>query len=386
MVGPFMEKRFWGPEKGRSIRISGLVLVALLPLVACQWGGAAKLPAASNASSSGPNAGNPPSGNDLNKSGATTPNGNAQTASTATEGSTTTSIKFTEADFAKHVEQLKARIKKTLTPPGVPTGAASRGARGAPAPSTSAAQFSIVIQAPFVVIGDETKQEVERHAEGTVKWAVERLKQDFFQNDPNDILDIWLFKDKESYEKHTLALFGDTPTTPYGYYSSTHKALIMNIETGGGTLVHEIVHPFMEANFPDCPPWLNEGLGSLYEQCGDVKGHIYGYTNWRLPGLQQAIRSSQVPSFKSLMEMDANAFYNADKGTNYGQARYLCYYLQEKGVLVKFYQEFHAHQKEDPSGFNTLKKVLAEADMDAFKTRWEKYVLSLRRGFTLTVE
>ena len=24
----------------------------------------------------------------------------------------------------------------------------------------------------------------------------------------------------------------------------------MNISTGGGTLVHEIVHPFIEANFP----------------------------------------------------------------------------------------------------------------------------------------
>jgi hypothetical protein len=30
--------------------------------------------------------------------------------------------------------------------------------------------------------------------------------------------------------------------------------------------------------------------------------------------------------------------------------------------------------------------VLAEADMDAFKTKWEKYVLSLRRGFTVTVD
>ena len=32
--------------------------------------------------------------------------------------------------------------------------------------------------------------------------------------------------------------------------------------------------------------------------------------------------------------MDANAFYNEDKGVNYAEARYLCYYLQEQGVLV----------------------------------------------------
>lgn len=172
---------------------------------------------------------------------------------------------------------------------------------------------------------------------------------------------------------------GDHPTTPYGYYSSQHKALIMNISTGGGTLVHEIVHPFMEANFPACPPWLNEGLGSLYEQCGDVDGHIYGFTNWRLPGLQKAIKAGTVPPFKTLMAMDTNAFYNEDKGVNYAQARYLCYYLQEQGVLVKFYQEFLAGQNEDASGFKALQKTLAETDMDAFKTKWEKFVMGLTR-------
>ncbi len=276
----------------------------------------------------------------------------------------TTSFRFTETDFTRHVNELTARIKKKL----------------------SLVEFSIVIQKPFVVIGDEPKEVVQQRAEDTVKWAVDRLKQDFFTKDPDDILDIWLFKNEASYEKHTRLLFGDTPTTPYGYYSSSHKALIMNIATGGGTLVHEIVHPFMEANFAACPPWLNEGLGSLYEQCGDVDAHIHGFTNWRLPGLQRAIAAKGVPSFKTLTEMDTSAFYNEDKGTNYAQSRYLCYYMQEKGVLVKFYQEFLARQKEDPSGFKSLQKVLGERDMDAFKTKWEKYVMGLRQGYSVTVE
>jgi hypothetical protein len=150
--------------------------------------------------------------------------------------------------------------------------------------------------------------------------------------------------------------------------------------------VHEIVHPFIEANFPACPSWLNEGLGSLYEQCGEASGHIRGFTNWRLPGLQRAIRDGKVRSFKELMEMDARAFYNDDSGVNYAQSRYLCYYLQEKNLLVKFYKEFLAKQAEDPSGFKSLQKVLGETDMEAFKLRWEKYVLGLRQGYSVTVE
>ncbi len=272
---------------------------------------------------------------------------------------TSTAGKFTTADFAKHVAQLKKRL-----------------------PSN---EFSIVVQAPFVVVGDEPQREVQKRAEGTVKWAVDKLKQDFFTRDPNVILDVWLFKDEASYEKHNRLIFGEQPTTPYGYYSSHHKALIMNIGTGGGTLVHEIVHPFMEANFPACPPWLNEGLGSLYEQCGEEDGHIHGYTNWRLPGLQRAIRAGNVPSFKTLLAMDSNAFYNEDKGVNYGQARYLCYYLQQNGLLVNFYREFHAQQKADPTGYKSLQKVLSETDMDAFQEKWEKFVLGLRQGYEVTV-
>lgn len=262
-------------------------------------------------------------------------------------------------DFTRHVDQLK----KTL-------------------PSR---EFSIVIQPPFVVLGDEPSGEVKRRAEGTVKWAVDRLKQDFFDKDPTEILNIWLFKDEASYKKHTRILFGEEPTTPYGYYSRKHRALIMNIGTGGGTLVHEIVHPFVEANFPAAPPWLNEGLGSLYEQCGEVDGHIHGFTNWRLPGLQRAIRADEVPSFKTLMEMDANTFYNHDKGVNYAQARYLCYYLQEKGLLLKFYREFHASHTQDSSGYKTLQRILGEPDMDVFKQKWEKFVLGLRVGYSVSV-
>ena len=329
----------------RVIRISILISFALL-LVACQWTGAGKS-VVSEAQSSRP------------------------TITVANEVIAASPAAFTEADFARHLATLKGEIQKKVE---------------SSTPQTTMPQFSFVIQRPFVVIGDEPIEVVQQRAEGTVKWAVDRLKQDFFSNDPKEILDIWLFRDAASYEKNARLLFGDQPATPYGYYSSTHKALIMNIETGGGTLVHEIVHPFMEANFPACPPWLNEGLGSLYEQCGDAKGHIHGFTNWRLPGLQKTIRAKQVPSFKELTAMDSKAFYNEDKGVNYAQSRYLCYYLQEKGVLVKFYQTFHRRQKADPTGYKTLQTVLAETDMDAFKRKWETYVLSLRQGYDVTVE
>ncbi len=257
---------------------------------------------------------------------------------------------FTKAQYKKHVKKLKQKV---------PDG------------------FTVLLQEPFVVIGDEHPATVKKRATSTVKWTVDRLKDDFFTKDPKHIIDIWLLKDDASYMKHAKKLFGDVPDTPYGYYSEEHRALVMNIATGGGTLVHEIVHPFMDANFPACPPWFNEGLGSLYEQCMDHEGHIWGMTNWRLAGLQEAVKDGTVPSFETLTSMDENAFYNEDKGTNYAQSRYLLLYLQEKGLLVDYYHAFRKAADEDPTGYETLKATLGEQDMAAFKKTWQSWVLAL---------
>jgi hypothetical protein len=256
-----------------------------------------------------------------------------------------------DADLDRHLVQLKTQVP----------------AKG----------FTIVVQRPFVVIGDEPAASVHLRAKKTVKWAVERLKTKFFEKDPDRIFDIWLFKDDESYRKHTREIFGHEPDTPFGYSSPEQGALIMNIGTSGGTLIHEIVHPFVAANFPGCPAWFNEGLGSLYEQCCEKDGEIRGLTNWRLAGLQAAISAGNLPSFRELTGTTTQEFYDEDPGTNYAQARYLCYYLQEKELLPLYYRAFRANREKDPTGFETLEKVLDLEDGDAFRETWEEYVLEL---------
>ncbi len=259
---------------------------------------------------------------------------------------------FTDADYAQHIMKLKKKL------PG----------KG----------FTILIRKPFVVLGDEDAKTVEKRADNTVNWAVTKLKKRYFKKDPTHIIDVWLFKDKKSYLDNTKAVFNDTPGTPFGYYSPRHQALVMNISTGGGTLVHEIVHPFIASNFPKCPSWFNEGLASLYEQCGEEKGVIHGYTNWRLNGLKQAIKAKSVPHFKTLCATTRDQFYDEDPGSNYSQARYLCYYLQQNGLLQKYYETFRDNVKTDPTGYQSLQKVLNRKDIPTFKKEWEKWVMTLR--------
>jgi hypothetical protein len=238
--------------------------------------------------------------------------------------------------------------------------------------------FSTVVQSPFVVLGDEPPETVRQRADTTVKSAVDHLKLDFFTRDPDEIIDIWLFKDGASYTNHAKELFDEIPASHFGYYSASRHALLMNISTGGGTLVHEIVHPYIHANFPECPPWFNEGLASLYEASTVRSGHIVGLINWRFKGLEQAIKEHQTIPFSKLAALDDSEFYGEGSALHYSQARYLCYYLQENGLLVKFYREFCANVKADPDGLKSLQHVLGETDLHAFQVKWEKFILDLR--------
>ena len=237
--------------------------------------------------------------------------------------------------------------------------------------------FSVVVQEPFVVVGNEPPAIVKRRAGETVRWAVDRMKEEFSFEDPEEIYTIWLFKDRESYERYSREIFRLEPDTPFGYTSHRDRALVLNIATGGGTLLHEIMHSFVEANFPRCPPWLNEGLASLYEQSGERNGKIVGFVNWRLSGLRSAILRGSLPPLAWLTSRTERQFYDEDPGTNYSHARYLVLYLQERGALRRFYRELLENTRNDPTGVSTFLSALGESDPIDFEERWKRWVLQL---------
>ena len=135
-------------------------------------------------------------------------------------------------------------------------------------------------------------------------------------------------------------------------------------------------------NFPECPAWFNEGLASLYEQSSTKNGRIHGKINWRYKALEQAIKDRKLISFEQLTATSDEAFYGGNNNPNYNQhyaqARYLCYYLQEQGLLINFYKQYVTGAKSDPTGVQSLKTVLGDPDLKSFQVKWEKFVLGLK--------
>jgi hypothetical protein len=244
---------------------------------------------------------------------------------------------------------------------------------------TMPAGFTLSWEKPFLVIGNEAPEKVRSRGKDVVRWTRDLLLKDFFPKAPEQLEDVWIFKDAATYTKYSRSLFQTEPSTPYGFYLSDRRAMVMNIKPGYGTLTHELVHPFMHANWPDGPAWLNEGLGSLFEFPGERDGHFIGQLNWRLPGLQAALREKAgVPKFSALIRTTENEFYADDSGVHYAMARYLCYWLQEKGLLIKFVNRAQALRAKDPTGWQALEEVLG-VDPDTQQKAWEKFVLGLKK-------
>lgn len=226
----------------------------------------------------------------------------------------------------------------------------------------------------FVIASNLTEEETDEHIKTTIDRAVDCFYNDYFETRPNEPTTIFLFKDDATYRSWAKKLYDDEDLSRYGYYKPSEKTMLMNINTGTGTLVHEMTHALVRYDFPDIPSWFNEGLGSLYERCSLNNKTILGYVNWRLPSLQDALADNSYTSLDALVKTGWNEFYGDRSDVNYSQARYLCMYLQENGLLKKYYKLFRDTYNDDNTGKTQLEKITGRsiAELDADYISWVK--------------
>ena len=238
--------------------------------------------------------------------------------------------------------------------------------------------FHVVVSPPFVIAGNFAERNVRAYADRTVVAAAYAMWASLFDRKPTDAITILLLKDDKTYRAWAKSLFDDEEVAHYGYFRPWDRTMVMNISTGGGTLVHELTHALIVYDFPDVPTWLNEGLGSLHEQCGIKDDRIVGHVNWRLPGLRKAIAAGTLRPLKELVTK--RDFRGRLRGLNYAQARYFVMYMQEKGVLLKFYRHFREHHDGDGADVNAIETIFGRDidDVDKLFVAWVK-TLRFRR-------
>jgi len=229
----------------------------------------------------------------------------------------------------------------------------------------------------FFVASNDTRAKFLEYKQ-TVTRVFRYLYEDYFTRKPERPIRVYLFRDKSSYDSYCRATYEKPPSTPYGFYMSRERKMVMNISTGTGTLAHELVHPLLGEDFPGVPSWFNEGFASLFEQSGERRGKMAGFVNWRLPKLRQMLKINKAVPLADLMKTTTEQFYGEDdRGVHYATARYLCLYLQDHDQLIPFFKEFKAGASQDPTGAQAMKTVTGKTP-EELEPVWRDWVLRLR--------
>ncbi len=208
-----------------------------------------------------------------------------------------------------------------------------------------------------------------------------------FATHPDRAVTVLCFTDPGAYAAYRRA---ESPEAlvDLGYYRRATRELAVDLSRGEAflpTLTHEIVHPLLEADFPDAPLWLQEGIASLYEApVFGTDGAIRGEPrNWRHAELQAALASRAERDgvqLDALFGMSARSF-RGDPGhtpreraealerLHYALARSVCAWLDEQGKLWPFYRAWRDGVAGDETGGRAFERVMGGTPK-AMGARW----------------
>jgi hypothetical protein len=233
----------------------------------------------------------------------------------------------------------------------------------------------VIVRPPFVLAGDHSEKSLDQHYRNTILPTARALELAYFDFDPSEPITILLYSNEKSYLAASQRLDGRNTVNYYGYYIRTDRRIVLNVETGAGTLAHELTHALAHFDFPNMPEWFDEGLAAVYEEAdfSDDGLQLIGVSNWRLNHLLHAMQNRQLRSLEALV---TSRKIRADRqAIDYAHARYFCLYLQERGLLPFYYRKFKANSASDPSGLKTLTGMFGKDNLDDVDRDFRQWVI-----------
>jgi hypothetical protein len=240
-------------------------------------------------------------------------------------------------------------------------------------------QFTSIVRTPFVIVGDSEASRLEQIYRETIVPAKRALAIAFFDRPPDKPVTIVLLSGDQAYERGVFALEGRRRAAYAGFYERKERRLVINLDTGEGTLAHELTHALAHFDFPEMPEWFDEGLASLFEEArfSEDRLHITGRGNWRSRDLLPALRDGTLRPLESLI--GEARVRNDRQALDYAHARYFCLYLQQRGLLEPFYRKFRLAISGDPTGLRTLQSLFGVSDLSSVDAEFRAWALAFER-------
>ena len=231
-----------------------------------------------------------------------------------------------------------------------------------------------VIRSPFVMTGDLSETELLTIYRRSLFPVANAVQQTLGLSSPQQPVTVMVFRTTAGFRRFAGATSGTWYMKYYGFYLKDERRLVVNLETGEGTLAHELTHVLLHADCPTLPEWFDEGIASLYEesQISPDGSKIRGINNWRTAILRQWTRPGMRLRIQDLI--DRGHIRPGAESVDYALARVFCLYLQDNGLLLPLYQHFRDSGINRGTGRRALEQLIAPMTLDDLNLHLQAYV------------
>jgi hypothetical protein len=238
---------------------------------------------------------------------------------------------------------------------------------------------AVLIRPPYVIAGDMPDDALERLYQNVVQPTEQALNVGFFDARPTEPITIVAFAKEAAFRDFARRVDHRPADSYYGYYLRDHRRLVVNVSTGAGTLAHELAHALAHFDFPNMPEWFDEGLASVFEQSEftDATHRLTGTDNWRVHHVLRALHDNRLRTTSDLIQ--GRSVRAANEAIDYAHARYVCLFLQDQQLLEPFYRKLRSRTESDPTGWQTLREVVARETTEDLDTDFRRWVVKYHK-------
>lgn len=215
----------------------------------------------------------------------------------------------------------------------------------------------------FVVFSELNEELTYRLIDNDMRNTIESMTINFVNKTPDKVTPVYLFENFDKYKLFVLKNYDveEKDISPYGFYKISKNVIIIRYVSWKGSILHELTHRFIQADFPETPSWFDEGFASLNEKSTFKDGVLTGDFSLRIIPLRRAIKEGTYTGLKHLMETNDDELYGKRTSYYYAQSRYLLMYLQQQAQLDKYYKYFRDNFKKDRTGIKQLQEITGKS-------------------------
>jgi len=231
--------------------------------------------------------------------------------------------------------------------------------------------FSVERVEPGILLAtDETDAGALRD---TLRRTVKAFRERALDVPPQNSLLLIHFASAESYRAYTTQRYGAAiPQTTY--YDVLNRRVLLRTEAGRLYAVQAARLFLLSDSVNDnaVPPWIGAALSVLDDP--DPEPATFDH---RAAMLREALRRSTLPPLRAFFALDLQSFHGREVfSLHTSMSLKVAAYLEKKGALKRFFEEYRKSYRKDPSGAAAVEAALG-AKMDTVEKEFAAHLRSL---------